>query len=177
MWLRALSVALAVAVVGVACGPAEPGGSGGLAAVAPVERPDVIPELRFHGPTVSDGTLELPDLAGKPVVFWFWASSCTECAKQADTAAVFSKMAGDDASVVGVTCGSQESAAIFEEQHDLTFPTLMDQDGTLTNALGIACQQAWVFVSPDGTSEMVPRALDLDELSSYLEQAGGPALL
>jgi hypothetical protein len=43
--------------------------------------------------------------------------------------------------------------------------------------MGIACQQAWVFVAADGTSQTVPRALDLDELSSYLEQAGGPAVL
>jgi peroxiredoxin len=78
---------------------------------------------------------------------------------------------------VGVTCGSTEAAAIFEEQQGLEFPTLLDQDGTLTAALGIACQQAWAFVAPDGTVEVVPRALDIDELSDYLQRAGGPALL
>jgi peroxiredoxin len=177
MWLRALVVAVAVALVAVSCGSGDGAGSGGLRAVEPIDRPDVVPELRFRGPTVSDGTLELADLAGRPVVFWFWASSCTECAKQAATAEVFSSLAGEDASVVGVTCGSTEAAAIFEQQQGLDFPTLLDQDGTLTAALGIACQQAWAFVAPDGAVEVVPRALDIDELSDYLQRAGGPAVL
>jgi peroxiredoxin len=172
MWNRALLVAAAVVLV-VSCAGSGPR----LDAVERVDRPDVVPALRFRGPTLDDGTLDLADLAGRPVVLWFWASSCTTCAQEAATVEVLHKLAEGDAEVVGVTCGSAEAARIFQEQHDLSFPTLLDQDGTLSTSLGVACQPAWVFVRPDGATEVVTRVLDLDELGAYLEAAGGAPVL
>jgi peroxiredoxin len=172
MRIRALLLAVAVLLV-ASCADGGPR----LAAVEPLDRPDVVPALRFRGPTLGGGTLELADLAGRPVVLWFWASSCTDCAREASTVEVLHKLAEGDAEVVGVTCGSEEAARIFQEQHDLTFPTLLDQDGTLATAYGIACQPAWAFVSRDGATEVVTRVLDLDELGDYLEAAGGEPVL
>jgi peroxiredoxin len=169
---RALLLAAAVVLV-VSCARAGPG----LDAVEPVDRPDVVPALRFRGPTLDGCTLELADLAGRPVVLWFWASSCTNCAQEAATVEVLHRLAEGDAEVVGVTCGSVEAARIFQAQHELSFPTLLDQDGTLSAALGVACQPAWAFVSPDGATEVVTRVLDLDELGTYLEAAGGAPVL
>ena len=57
----------------------------------------------------------------------------------------------------------------FEDRHGLTFPSLRDSDGSLFAHFGVTNQPAWVFVSADGTADVVPGALAEDELAERLQ--------
>jgi hypothetical protein len=46
--------------------------------------------------------------------------------------------------------------------------TLVDDDGSLWAAYGVLYQPAWVFVAPDGTTEVVAGALFGDALTARL---------
>lgn len=159
---RLVPVVVALLLV-VSCGDAA-----SPARVEPVAAPEAPAALRFRGETLSDGELDLSSLAGQPVALWFWSSSCSECAKAASTAEVVHRVVEGAASVVGVTCGSTPAAREFERTHELTFPTLVDGDGTLTATLGIPCQPAWAIVGVDGEVRVESRPLDFDELTTLL---------
>jgi hypothetical protein len=156
---RRLLFAVVVLLVALGCG-----GPDAPARVEPVAAPEVPAPLRFRGETLSDGVVDLSLLAGRPVALWL----CSECAKAASTVEVVHRVAGDAASVVGVTCSSTEAARDFEATHELSFPTLVDGDGTLTATLGIPCQPAYAFVGVDGDVQVVSRPLDVDELTERL---------
>jgi hypothetical protein len=64
--------------------------------------------------------------------------------------------------------GSDASMQDFEDRHGLSFPSLRDDDGSLFAHFGVINQPAWVFVSADGTVDLVPGAMDEDELSERL---------
>jgi peroxiredoxin len=161
-----LLVLLLTVVTSAACG-----NEAALPAVEPVDAPEVPAALRFRGPTLSDGNLDLTALAGQPVALWFWSASCSECAKVATTAEVLHQVYEDSAAVVGVTCGTVEPARRFEDDHELTFPTLLDSDGTFATATGIPCQPSWAFVATDGSVVVEARAMDFDELTGYVDAA------
>jgi hypothetical protein len=57
----------------------------------------------------------------------------------------------------------------FEDRHGLTFPSLRDDDGSLFADFGVSYQPAWVFISRDGTSDLVLGAMQEDELSERLD--------
>jgi peroxiredoxin len=163
---RGVRALLVTGVLLAACGSQTP-----LEGVEAVDAPEVPEALRFRGPTLSDGNLDLTALAGQPVALWFWSASCSECAKVATTAEVLHQVYEDSAAVVGVTCGTVEPARRFEDDHELTFPTLLDSDGTFATATGIPCQPSWAFVATDGSVVVEARAMDFDELTGYVDAA------
>jgi hypothetical protein len=64
--------------------------------------------------------------------------------------------------------GSDASMQAFEDRHGLTFPSLRDGDGSLFEHFGVIYQPAWVFVSADGSADVVPGAMEEDELDERL---------
>jgi hypothetical protein len=56
----------------------------------------------------------------------------------------------------------------FEDRHGLTFQSLRDADGSLFEHFGAVYQPAWVFVEADGTFDLVPGAMEDDELDQRL---------
>lgn len=143
------------------------GSDSSLGVVEAVDAPDVPEALRFRGPTVSDGDLDLTTLAGRPVAFWFWGPSCSDCTASALTVETAHKVV-DDVEVVGVSCGGTASLEEFEDRHGLSFPTIVDNNGLLSTEFGIACATAWVFVDPAGKVSRELRTLDFDELTDRM---------
>ena len=67
--------------------------------------------------------------------------------------------------------GSDASMQDFEDRHGLTFKSLRDDDGSLFAHFGVVNQPAWVFVSADGTPDLVPGAMEEDELAEITQKA------
>ncbi len=65
--------------------------------------------------------------------------------------------------------GSDASMQEFEDRHGLTFPSLRDEDGELFAHFGVVSQPAWLFVSGDGTADLVLGAMPEEELAERLE--------
>jgi peroxiredoxin len=71
--------------------------------------------------------------------------------------------------VIGVAWnGSTDEMADFVDRHGITFPTLVDDDGSLFAHFDVPYQPAFVFVRSDGSAEVTLGAIGHDELSERL---------
>ncbi|MCW5698210.1 MAG: thioredoxin-dependent thiol peroxidase [Rhodospirillales bacterium] len=105
----------------------------------------------FDLPTDGGGRLTRDDFKGKQVVLYFYPKDDTSgCTKEArafrDAIADFDAI---QTMVVGVSKDSAAKHDKFKAKHDLTFPLISDEDGTLCEAFGV-----WVEKSMYGRKYM-----------------------
>lgn len=191
---RVIAVAASTVALGlvlVACGNSSESASAdattsdqGTASAAPVEQPsdatpadggasaaavDVPESLNFRATTVSGDAFRGAQVAGKPVVLWFWAPWCAVCRSQAPQVEKLVSTYGEDLAVIGV--GSLDSAqAISGFADDVSGPThLSDPDGKLWKRFRISEQSSFVVL--DGTGREVLRTgyNDDDALADAVE--------
>ncbi|MCB5178949.1 TlpA family protein disulfide reductase [Streptomyces antimicrobicus] len=140
------AVTLAGALTLTACGDSAGGsksakssgggyvtGAGGISTVAQAER---VEAPKLDGETVDGKTLDTTTLKGKVVVLNVWGSWCPPCRAEAPYFAKVSKEladAGKDVAFVGINTrdNSKQSAAAFEQNFGITYPSLYDPDGKL----------------------------------------------
>ena len=115
------------------------------AASAPVPK-----TLNFTGTTVDGTLLRGSSLAGKPVLFWFWAPWCPTCRSQIPQVEALANEYGPDLAVVGV--GSLDSADAIQDFANDTpgVSQLSDPDGALWRHFGIAEQSSYVLLDATG---------------------------
>ncbi|MGI5267802.1 redoxin domain-containing protein [Nonomuraea sp. CA-218870] len=125
--------------------------------------------LRFSARTLDGQAFEGGSLAGKPVVFWFWAPWCTKC--RADAPAV--KAAADthkDVAFVGVA-GLDAEAAMKEFVRGTGTDGLVhlsDEKGAVWTRLGVSQQSVFVFMKPGGETAKVTGPLGRDGLDAEI---------
>ncbi|PZF89223.1 redoxin domain-containing protein [Micromonospora deserti] len=134
-----------------AAGPAAGGASPPAvpAAQGPVTVPDT---LRFTAQTLDGTAFSAADLAGRPVVLWFWAPWCATCASQAWTVAEIAPRYRDTVPIIGVAgLGEQRAMKEFVTEFDLAgVPQLDDRAGTLWRRFEIVEQSTFVIIDRDG---------------------------
>lgn len=174
--VRALVAIAASALLLSACG-AEPAVTR-AATPAPAATPSksatspaVPAALRFTSKTMDGQAFTGESLAGKPVVFWFWAPWCPKCRSEAPhvkTAAA----AYRDVTFVGVASLDTEAAMKeFVEQTGTGGIThLSDEKGQVWAKLGVASQSTFLFVRPDGTTAKATGPLGAEELTAQVEK-------
>jgi peroxiredoxin Q/BCP len=91
-----------------------------------------LPDVRV---TLADGTeLDLPSLAGKPVVLYFYPKADTPgCTREAQD---FSALAGD-VRVIGISKDPPAKLAKFAGKHGLTVALASDESGAACEAFGV----------------------------------------
>ncbi|GGK99762.1 redoxin domain-containing protein [Mangrovihabitans endophyticus] len=112
----------------------------------------VPPLLRFTAQTVDGAAFNAAALAGRPVVFWFWAPWCPTCAGQArDVAAVARDTAGR-ISVVGVggLDGEANMRTFVHQFHVDGLPHLSDEAGAVWRRFGVTQQSTFVMLDGSG---------------------------
>lgn len=104
--------------------------TGEVAVLDPADRPKA-PEL--VGTTLDGDKVSLSDYAGKVVVLNVWASWCGPCREEAPTLQAVSKETADDGvAFLGINSRDDKAAAqAFVRRFDLTYPSLVDEDGQL----------------------------------------------
>ncbi|MEQ8441606.1 MAG: thioredoxin-dependent thiol peroxidase [Alphaproteobacteria bacterium] len=110
---------------------------------------DMAPD--FSMPTDGGGTISLSELAGKPVVLYFYPKDDTPgCTKEAcgfrDALPDFT---GIGATVIGVSKDKVAKHDKFKAKFDLTFPLGSDEDGAVCEAYG-----TWIEKSMYGRKYM-----------------------
>jgi thiol-disulfide isomerase/thioredoxin len=117
-----------------------PGGEPGSA--------EVPASLDFTATTVDGATFQAAELAGDPVVLWFWAPWCPRCVAAAPDVLALA----DDVTVVGV--GGLAPAGDMQGFIDRTgtdaLTHLSDPDGTVWGKFGVTAQETLVVIDTSG---------------------------
>lgn len=118
----------------------------------------VAPQKGFHAP---DLTLEstqgesftLSSLRGKPVILNFWASWCPPCRAEMPTLQALYERYGGEFVLLGINASTQDrlpGAYQLITEMNLTFPILLDTNGTTTSAYRIFSLPTTVFIDREG---------------------------
>ncbi|MCG5436765.1 TlpA family protein disulfide reductase [Micromonospora foliorum] len=161
--------ALVVALLGgAACTGTAPGGPAAGSAPASTGAPPIptgtptggppaasaqVPDvLRFTGTTLGGAAFDAAQLAGKPVVLWFWAPWCATCASQAWTVAEIAPRYRDTVPIVGVAgLGERKAMKEFVTEFDLgATPQIEDSRGALWKRFKVTEQSVFVIIDRNG---------------------------
>jgi peroxiredoxin len=64
--------------------------------------------------------------------------------------------------------GNQAEIDEFVQRHGLSFPNVLDADGSIFAGFGVASQPAWVFQDAGGNRERVSGAMPTAEIETRL---------
>jgi peroxiredoxin len=105
----------------------------------------------FAGQTL-DGPLSMPALRGKVVVINFWASWCAECRPEMHAFRRLHRELGPRGfAVVGINAREASSAVRrYATELGVTFPLVLDPDGTLNARYGVVGLPTTFLVGRDG---------------------------
>lgn len=151
-------------------GPASPTaqGSGG--------GEDVPETLRFEGETLDGKAFDGASLAGKPVVFWFWAPWCPKCVSEGPHVAKAAQKYGDRVSFVGIgglDDGKDRLRAFVSRTGTKGLTHLDDRTGKLYAHFKVTSQSSFVFMAPDGTTSKDSGPLGQSELNRHVDELLG----
>jgi cytochrome c biogenesis protein CcmG/thiol:disulfide interchange protein DsbE len=132
---------LLVSMVAAACG------EGASTATAEV---DALPSAslpRLDG----EGDLDPADLRGEPLVANFWATWCTYCIDEMPALEEVHQALGDRVRFLGVDReDSLEKARLLEQETGVTYPSVVDADGSYFRAAGGRGMPTTLLVDADG---------------------------
>jgi cytochrome c biogenesis protein CcmG/thiol:disulfide interchange protein DsbE len=133
----------------------------GQEAMARSQRPPA-PQVGFAAPdftleTQDGGTISLADLRGQVVLVNFWATWCPPCrAEMPDIQQVYDRYREQGFTVLAVNQQEGEAqVAPFADQMGLTFPILMDRDGSVSARYRVNGLPSTFFVDRDGIVQNV----------------------
>ncbi|MEW2353368.1 redoxin family protein [Spirillospora sp. NPDC029432] len=128
--------------------------------------------LKFTGTTLDGKPYDGAALAGKPVVFWFWAPWCPKCQGEGPAVAKGAAKYGSKVAFVGVAGldKNKEQMDRFVRRTGTTgLVHLDDRDGALYRHFKVTSQSSYVFVSPSGATRKATGPLDESELSRLVD--------
>lgn len=136
--LTAVFLAVALAGCGGAGSTAETGyvsGDGSTLLVAKEKREAAV---KLSGTTLDDQPIDISSWKGDVVVVNLWASWCAPCRTEAVTLEKVAKqLAAQNVHFLGLNTRDGKAAAIaFNKRFPVGYPSIQDQDGTLTLVFG-----------------------------------------
>ncbi len=128
--------------------------------------------LSFSAQTVSGGTFDASELAGEPVVLWFWAPWCTVCRAEAGEVAAMADTFDGKVTFVGIPGRGQaaDMRAFVEETNTAGFEHAIDDDGSIWQRFGVVSQPAFAFIARDGTVETFSGSLPPADLERTAQE-------
>jgi peroxiredoxin len=113
----------------------------------------------FELATLQGEKISLGQFAGRPVLVNIWASWCPPCkAEMPDMQRIHAEYEALGLVILAVNATNQDSpraAADFATQQGLTFPILMDTDGSVTRKYAVQALPSSFFIGRDGTIRRV----------------------
>ncbi|WUI03520.1 redoxin family protein [Spirillospora sp. NBC_00431] len=180
--MKKLGLAIFAAFALAACGgdADEPvGAAPSTAASAPATTSTSAPGkaapavLRFKGSTLGGKPFDGTSLAGKRVVFWFWAPWCPKCQTEGPAVAKAAQKYAGQVVFVGVA-GLDKSKPQMDRFVARTGTSgiiqLDDRTGDLYKHFKVTSQSSYLFVAPDGGTDTATGPLDDDELSALVDR-------
>jgi peroxiredoxin len=129
-----------------------------------IEKNFSVPEIGFQAPdfilTDIEGEIyQLKSLKGSAVVLNIWASWCNPC--QAEMPAiqdVYEQYSNDNVVILGINDTRQDSISAvldFVESNNLTFPILLDYEGSVSKNYQVQALPTTFFINPQGIIEEI----------------------
>ncbi|WP_147425229.1 TlpA family protein disulfide reductase [Bailinhaonella thermotolerans] len=195
--IRGAAVLAAAGVLAAACGGAAGGGSSMDDAATPAPPASSAPaagspaapgtaspgtaaavpeKLRFTAATLDGAPFSGESLAGRPVVFWFWAPWCPKCRSEAPgVKAAREKYAARGVEFVGIASLDKLPAMkrFAKDTGTDAITQLNDEKGAVWTRLGVSEQSTFVFMRPDGSATKESGPLDPEELTGHVEKLLG----
>jgi len=136
------------------------------------------PAPAFAGTTLDGDALSLADLRGRPLIVNFWGPSCVPCREEFPLfRAKLDEHAADGLAIVGILMFDPPAPARdFIADHDATWPTIDDPEGTIRAAYRAIARPQTYFIDRDG----VIRRIQVGQLSEadferFYASISGPA--
>lgn len=125
----------------------------------------------FDLPTNGEGRFKLSEQRGKPVILYFYPKDMTSgCTKEAEAFRdSYQAFLDAGAVIVGASKDPIKKHDQFVAKHDLPFPLVSDEDGTLCEAYGVwveknmygrkymGIERATFLIAPDGSLAQIWR--------------------
>lgn len=165
--MKKLALALAFAVVLLACHHDAPAAAGEIAVGKP---PPAISAKAHDGADIT-----LSALKGKPVVLYFYPKDETPgCTKEACAFRdAWNELAKKDVVLVGISTDTADSHKAFAQHHNLPFHLVSDPDGAIAkqfgvpNRAGFLARQTFV-IGADGNVKKIYRDVDVTKHASEI---------
>ena len=143
----------------------------GAATPATIELEPAAPTGEAPSFTTFDGeVVALSSLAGRPVVVNFFASTCSPCIKEMPAFDAVFREVGDEVAFLGLAVQDRPEAALeLVEDTGVTYPTALDPEGSVINALGGTLLPTTALLDAEGRLVATHLgALDAEELRRLL---------
>jgi len=116
----------------------------------------------FSGILMDGTAFTLSEFAGRPVLLYFWATWCPICDLEKGSI----QSVSEDYPVISIASWSQGKAEVsaYMQQNQLTFPVMLDNDGTLARDFGLQGVPVSFILDPQGNITFVE--------SGYTSEAG-----
>ena len=106
-------------------------------------------------PSTANSTLSLSNFKGKAIVLNFWASWCDPCKEEApllENAWKHMQAQGKNIIFLGIDFQDARTNAInFMQANGITYPTLLDTDGSVVTKYHIVSLPDTIFINQQGT--------------------------
>ncbi|HWL44235.1 MAG TPA: TlpA disulfide reductase family protein [Ilumatobacter sp.] len=111
---------------------------------------DAFPDVELTDP--AGGPYRSGGLVGTPLVVNFWYSTCPPCRRELPDFAAVHDQLGDQVRFVGINpLDTAEQAQRFAARYGVTYDTLFDRDGNLSEALAVTGFPTTVLADATGT--------------------------
>lgn len=152
MQLRMGPALVVLAALATACAPAAD------AAIEVGTRPGfAAPDFTLK--TLDGGEVSLSEFRGRPAFINFWASWCGPCrAEMPDIVAAYAEHKDGGLQVLAIDLTVEDTLAdvqAFVDEFDMTFPVLLDEDGSVSQAYSVFGLPTSVFVDAAGVIRAV----------------------
>lgn len=101
--------------------------------------------------TLEGESITLSDLRGQPVIINFWATWCGPCRQETPHFQTFYEQNHPDVVMLGINQRESTSTVInFVEEFGMTYPVLLDENGSVYDTYQVFGLPTTWFVNPDG---------------------------
>lgn len=107
----------------------------------------------FKLPTLDGKIVELKDTRGKITILNFWASWCSPCQMEAPHLQTFYENNKDMVEILAVNITSKDVRKDMEKfvnEHQITFPVLLDETGDVSTMYGAFTIPTTIFLNEEG---------------------------
>lgn len=129
-----------------------------------------LPDLELAN--AEGGSVRFADLQGTPLVVNFWYSTCAPCRQEIPAFAEVAASLAGSVRFVGINpLDSARTAADFAADRGMTYDNLLDPDGEVLNALGVAVFPTTLLVRSNGTiASQHAGAMTADQLRAAIDE-------